>query len=171
LAALEAARMEPETVAAVVLCQTPSFPDVLRWTRRVDFKGLVATPVLGQVLVRATRRRLARAWYDAALPEAVDRKPYLEPALQAYDQGADYCLASALQAVQRSEPPRTKVEVPVLSIWGALDRTHRRSDPAALAEIAPHLDLRIFDDAGHFPDLEQPRRFADEVLAFSLRHA
>ena len=164
--ALEAARRAPQRIAAVVLAQTPSFEDALAWTERVDFHGLIGTPVIGQVLVRALRRPLARSWYRAALPKGADLEPYLEEALDAYSRGADYSLASALQAVRNTAPPVTQVPVPVLSIWGDADRTHRPSDPGGALTLAPRNKLVIFEGSGHFPDLEQPERFEREVLDF-----
>lgn len=166
LVALEVARRRPRRVAAVVLSQTPSFEDVLAWSRRVDPRGLMRTPVVGQLAVRAFRRRLAHHWYDVALPRGVDRRPYVDGALAAYARGADYCLASALQALPQAEVPRTELRTPVLSVWGGADRTHRPSDPRAGLVLAPRSRLVVFDDAGHFPDLEQPERYCDEVLAF-----
>ena len=166
LVALEAARRAPSRVAGVVLAQTPSFDDALAWADRVDFGGLIGTPVVGQLLVRSLRRPLAASWYRAALPRGADSAPFLCEALSAYDAGADYCLASALQALRLAEPPKTSVEPPVLSIWGALDRTHRPSDPERTLELAPRGRLVIFDDAAHFPDLEQPKRFERELLSF-----
>jgi len=166
LVALEAARRAPDRVAAVVLAQTPSFAEALAWAGRVDFRGLIGTPIVGQLLVRSLRRPLAGSWYRAALPRGADLGPYLTEALNAYAAGGDYCLASALQALRGSEPPTTPVEPPVLSIWGALDRTHRPTDPHRSLELAPRGRLVVFDDAAHFPDLERPERFEREVLQF-----
>ncbi len=166
LVALEAARLVPGRVAAVVLAQTPSFEEALGWAGRVDFRGLIGTPIVGQLLVRSLRRPMAGSWYRAALPRGADRGPYLTEALNAYAAGGDYCLASALQALRHAKPPVTPVEPPVLSIWGALDRTHRPSDPHRSLELAPRGRLVVFDDAAHFPDLERPERFEQEVLRF-----
>lgn len=166
LIALEAARRAPNRIAGVVLAQTPSFDDALAWTSRVDFRGLIQTPVVGQLLVRALRRPLAKSWYRAALPRGADEAPYLDQALAAYANGADYSLASALQAVHRADPPCGTIPVPVLSVWGNADRTHRPSDPSGALELAPQGRLVFFDGAGHFPDLEQPHRYEHEVLRF-----
>lgn len=166
LIALEAARRAPDRIAAVVLAQTPSFEDALAWADRVDFRGLVGTPIVGQLLVRALRRPLARSWYRAALPRGADSKPYLDHALSAYANGADFCLASALQAVRRATPPSRPIPVPVLNVWGSADRTHRPTDPSSALALAPRGRLVLFDDAGHFPDLERPQRYEEEVLRF-----
>jgi pimeloyl-ACP methyl ester carboxylesterase len=166
LAALEAARRAPDRVAGVVVAQTPCFDDALTWATRVDFKGLIGTPIVGQLLVRGLRRKLADSWYQAALPRGADTTSFLTEALDAYAAGADYCLASALQALRQQEPPVASVAPPVLSVWGKLDRTHRSSDPGRTIELAPRSRLVVFDDAAHFPDLEQPERFEREVVQF-----
>ena len=166
LIALEAARRAPDRVAGVVLSQTPSFEDALAWAARVDFRGLIGTPIVGQLLVRALRQPLAKSWYRAALPKGADATPYLDRALHAYAHGADYSLASALQAIRRGAVPVDPVEVPVLSIWGGADRTHRPTDPGQALALAPRSRLVVFEDAAHFPDLERPERFEREVLTF-----
>lgn len=166
LIALEVARRRPRRVAAVVLSQTPSLEDALLWAQRVDPGGLIRTPVVGQLLVRLLRRRLAHQWYGAALPRGTDRGPYVDVALSAYADGADYCLASALQALPRTAASSAMVQVPVLGIWGGADRTHRPSDPGAGLALAPRSRLVVFEGAGHFPDLEQPERFSSEVFGF-----
>ena len=171
LVALETARRAPERVEAVVLMQTPSFQDALAWTDRVDFRGLIGTPIVGQLLVRGLRRPLARSWYRAALPKGADTTDYLDGALEAYARGADYSLASALQAIRNGAPPVTPVEPPVLCVWGGADRTHRPSDPEGALALANRGRSVVFPDAGHFPDLEQPASFERHVLEFLLEES
>lgn len=167
LLALRLAGRAPSRVAGVVLAQTPSLEDALAWADRVDFKGLVGTPIVGQLLVRASRRRLARGWFRAALPRDAAIEPYLSQTLDAYARGADYALASALQALRRERPELGAVAPPVLAVWGDADRTHRRSDPARALAAARDGRLVVFEGAGHFPDLEQPDRYVAEVLRFA----
>ncbi len=166
LVALEMARRDPARIAKVVTVQTPCFTDAIAWSERVDFRGVLKTPIVGQLVTRAMRRPLARAWYGAALPKGASAEPYLGTALDAYARGGDYCLASALQALRRGPADATPVDVPVLSVWGRADRTHRRSDPERLLAHAPRANVVAFDAAGHFPDLEEPERFWSEVLRF-----
>ncbi|HYR97293.1 MAG TPA: hypothetical protein VEM57_11180, partial [Candidatus Binatus sp.] len=78
-----------------------------------------------------------------------------------------YCLASAFQAAVRQPEPRLRaVRQPALVVWGGADRTHRHTDERSILAYAPHADWAEFDAAGHFPDLEQPERFRDELLHF-----
>jgi pimeloyl-ACP methyl ester carboxylesterase len=160
LVAIELAARMPRVVG-LLLVQTPSLEDAQSWARRVDPAGLIGTPVLGQLLVRAGRRRIADRWYRAALPRGAAPEPFVRPALAADDAGADYCLASALQALRGVEAPTA--EVPATVLWGCADRTHRPSDPERLRASLPRLQVRTVADAGHFPDLEAPEDFALEL--------
>jgi hypothetical protein len=53
----------PNVVRGVISVQAPSFAQERAWARRIDFRGrgLVATPLLGQLLVSAGKRRLAES--------------------------------------------------------------------------------------------------------------
>jgi pimeloyl-ACP methyl ester carboxylesterase len=167
LVAVRLAAHHPELVSHVVLIQTPSWPEEIGWVRRVDRRGMLQTPIVGQLLTSFGKRRVARSWYRAALPRGADPAPFLGPALEAFDQGASYCLASAFQAAARHPEPRLRaVRQPALVVWGGADRTHRRTDKRSILAYAPHADWTEFDAAGHFPDLEQPERYRDELLHF-----
>ena len=90
----------------------------------------------------------------------------MEPSA-AFARGACYCLASAFQAAAREmDPGLGSVRQPALVVWGEADRTHRRTDKRSILAYAPHADWAQFDAAGHFPDLEQPERYRDELLHF-----
>jgi pimeloyl-ACP methyl ester carboxylesterase len=166
LVAMELARRAPDRVAGVVTVQTPCLRDALTWSQRVDFRGLVGTPIAGQLFVRVARRKLAESWYRAALPRGASIHGWLDTALTAYDEGADYCLASALQALRRHPIDEGPIDAPLLSIWGGRDRTHKPTDAAALLARSPRSKLVLFDGCGHFPDLEAPERFAAELRTF-----
>ena len=43
---------------------------------------------------------------------------------------------------------------------GARDHSHTYTDPLLLHELIPEAEIVRFDDCGHFPDVEQPERFA-----------
>jgi pimeloyl-ACP methyl ester carboxylesterase len=168
LLAVKLALEHPGFVSGLVLVQTPSWDEELRWVGRVDARGLLRRPWLGQVVMGFNKRSVARGWYRAALPREADQTPFLKPALAAFDKGACYCLASAFQAALREKTPGLRpVRQPALVVWGEADRTHRRTDKRSILQYVPHADWAAFAEAGHFPDLEQPERFRDEVLHFA----
>jgi pimeloyl-ACP methyl ester carboxylesterase len=166
LMALMVARQRPSLVSHVVSVQTPSWAEQARWAARIDRRGMVRTPVVGQLALALGHRKLAEAWYLAALGSKTDAPAYTELALRAFDRGASFCLASGLQALGRETADSfSVVDKRALCIWGTQDRTHRRTDRTSTLGCLPRARM-IELDSGHFPDLEQPQRFAREVTAF-----
>lgn len=166
LVSLEIARRQPGLVSHLITLQTGSWSEEVRWSRRVDPGGLIGIPYLGQALVRLGRRRLAGKWYRAAAARRDDAELFTAAALNAYDRGARYCLASVFQALQRSPLPRFVLPQPALCLWGTEDQTHRYTDKRSIQEYLPAARFVEMPGAGHFPDLEQPERFAELVGAF-----
>ena len=170
LVAAKLASDRPELVRGLCFVQTAAWSEELGWVRRIDRRGLMQTPWLGQLATSLGKRRVARAWYRAALPPGADPAPFLAPALAAFERGGAYCLASAFQAACRTPAPRLgPVRQPALVVWGGADRTHRRTDKRSILEYVPRADWVDFAAAGHFPDLEQPERFRDELRHFLAR--
>lgn len=164
-AALEVARRLPEKVTRLMLMQAPAFEQERAWAKRVDFKGLLQTPVLGQALTAAAPRFIARRWYQAACGDPLQAPLFEVDALDAFNRGAAFPLASGLQAVfGRPSPTFAPVKQKAMVLWGAADRTHRRTDKRSVLAYAPDAAYLEFADAGHFPDLEQPERFASLLL-------
>ena len=166
--ALALADRAPELVHSLVLTQSPCWADELRWSHRIDRRGIVRTPIVGQLAMYAGRTRAARRWYQSALPAGIDQQPYLEPALAALDHGSRFALGSLCQAWFRSGLPEfASVPQSARLIWGNADRSHRRSRAHSLREFLPNAECLTFEGCGHFPELEAPQRFA-EVLSSLL---
>ena len=53
--------------------------------------------------------------------------------------------------------------VPVTMIWGKKDYSHRFTDQQTLKEIIPHAQIIVWDDCGHFPELEFTDRYLDAI--------
>jgi len=162
---LMAARRSDTAIARLVLSQTPAQRYMVSWARRFDKLGLLGLPVVGQSIMFVLKKPATRFWYSAALPEGRDAAAYIEPALSALRRGGPYALASGIQAMRRldlSELDGVKQETTI--VWGHADRTHEPTDPRSLLELVPHARFVSFSGCGHFPDLEEPRRFADLVL-------
>jgi len=56
--------------------------------------------------------------------------------------------------------------VPFLTVWGARDPIIPVEHGYATHELVPNSRLEVFDDAGHFPHVDEPQRFADLLLEF-----
>jgi pimeloyl-ACP methyl ester carboxylesterase len=152
-------------VSHVIGVQSPGLAGVRAWAARIDRRGAIRTPGVGQALVALTRRRIARGWYDVAVADPARRPAFLDGALAAFDAGATYPLASALQALARFEPP-PPISQPTLLVWGARDRTHRKTPRD---ELAPGARVVELPGAAHFPDLEDVPGFVHAVTSFVAR--
>lgn len=58
--------------------------------------------------------------------------------------------------------------LPTLLVWGGSDRMIPSSHVEAAREMLPASHIEIFDRSGHFPNLDEPERFADVLEKFML---
>ncbi|HKO53281.1 MAG TPA: alpha/beta hydrolase [Polyangiaceae bacterium] len=160
-----------DLVRRVMLIQAPSWDEGRRWARRIDFGGkrVVATPYVGQVLVRLFRKRIATRWFAKALAPG-RAEPFADTAVAAFDAGAAWGLASLTQAYFANAQPELPVlRVPTVALWGDSDRTHQRTDKYSVLSLAPHAELISLASAGHCPELEEPMQFCNILQRFVTR--
>ncbi len=62
------------------------------------------------------------------------------------------------------------LKVPTLVIWGRHDRLIHVSCAEVIHEKVPHSELVIFEDVGHIPMIEKPKKTAAVKLAFLAKH-
>ena len=163
--ALAAARQAPQRIRRLLLCQTPALDSMSNWVQRV-IPWPVRTPVIGQVLVRATRRRVAHGWYAAALPDQDRRAPFRTVADTALAQGGCFCLAGVVQGLMRARQQDLEgVRQPVTLLWGDADKSHRHTRAESLTALVPQAQIQHFPGCGHFPDLERTQQYLEISLA------
>ena len=162
--AIRLAQIAPQRVERLVLSQTPSLQAMHRWTDRVVPKVL-KVPLLGQVLSRVFRQKMAIAWYRIALPRATPAAPFNNVARRALRCGGCFSLAGVVQGLLREPAGAARLQsVPCTVLWGTQDRSHRFTLPTAILDDVPHAQIIVLSDCGHFPDLESPHRFLQAVL-------
>jgi pimeloyl-ACP methyl ester carboxylesterase len=163
--AIAAAARQPARVRRLLLAQTPGLSAMTAWTER-NVPGPLRLPVVGQVLNRAARRKLAHTWYGIAMPEKPQREDFREIAANALDRGACFCLAGVVQGLSRAQVDELAgVKQPVTLLWGDSDRSHKHTRAESLHELLPQAEIRHVPGCGHFPDLEQPQAYAEVALA------
>ena len=134
------------------------------WANRI-IPWPIRVPVIGQTVAWLARNKSAHAWYDIALPKTTDRDPYRRIAHEALASGGCFYLAGVVQGLARESLAALKdVDVSCTMIWGTEDRSHRHTRADSLLECVPKAEIIHFDDAGHFPDLEQPERHAELLV-------
>ena len=162
--AIRLAQIAPQRVERLVLSQTPSLQAMHRWTDRVVPKVL-KVPLLGQVLSRVFRQKMAAAWYRMALPKTTPTTPFNSVAIQALRCGGCFSLAGVVQGLLREPAGAARLEgVPCTVLWGSQDRSHRFTSPTTILDDVPHAQVIVLTDCGHFPDLENPQSFVQAVL-------
>ncbi len=60
-----------------------------------------------------------------------------------------------------------RIRIPTLFLWGTHDRMLSEAYGRAYCAMIPGARFEIIERAGHFPDHEQPKAFAEKVLAFA----
>ena len=165
--AIAAARRAPARVRRLLLAQTPGLSAMPAWTAR-NVPKAIQTPVVGQVMNRLARRKLAHVWYGMAMPDKSQRADFRKTAAYALDHGACFCLAGVVQGLSRADAAALSgVEQPVALLWGDADRSHEHTRAESLLELLPKASIRHVPDCGHFPDLEQPQAYAEFIKEMS----
>jgi pimeloyl-ACP methyl ester carboxylesterase len=165
LYAASAALASPERVGALVLCQTPSVAELQAWARRT-IHPVLRSQLLGDPVLRVARRQLAGLWYRKALgaeaPPGTQQR-FEDIARQGFRNGATWRLVPLMRAIRdENRDTLDGLDTPTLVLWGDHDGTHRDAgtDPESLPGTRKQT-LRVA--TGHFPELEDPRTFADAV--------
>ncbi|WP_197339015.1 alpha/beta fold hydrolase [Ralstonia solanacearum] len=170
LYAVNAARMAPDSVAGLVLSQTPSLASMQAWVDRT-IPWPLRIPVAGQAIAWLFRKKLVKSWYPMALPKG-RKHLFRDAALDAMHGGACFCLAGIVQGLTRETMPSADgLAAPCTMIWGGSDPSHRPTDPTSLHQCVPHAEIEIFEECGHFPDVEAPERFAALLRRHVMRNA
>lgn len=169
--AMRAAQIAPHRITSLFLAQTPSLSAMHAWALRT-IPWPLRLPIVGQVAAWALRRTTTNAWYAMALPKTTERSFYRRHAHHALDRGGCFCLAGVVQGLLREAVAAVQVtHTPCTMVWGSLDRSHRVTIAQSLHDCIAHAQIIDFDDCGHFPDLEQPERYAKLLAVHMVQHA
>lgn len=167
--AIAAARLAPQRIRRLLLCQTPGLSSMPAWTKR-NVPPPIRTPVVGQLLMRVARRKFAHTWYGMSMPPDKPGQPqraeFRAGADHALTHGACFCLAGVVQGLSKAqENELAGVKQPTTLLWGDADRSHKHTRAESLLDLLPQAHIMHFPDCGHFPDLEQPQHYSDLALA------
>jgi pimeloyl-ACP methyl ester carboxylesterase len=75
-----------------------------------------------------------------------------------------YSIASLRRTDLR--PRMQEIGVPILGIYGRIDRIVNPNQRNVLAESAPTAEINYFQDSGHFPMLDEPEKFYQALAEF-----
>lgn len=166
---LAIAAQRPDLVDKIVLIQTPSWEEEVRWKHARDPQGVLGKPVLGQFAMMQARLTRAPDWFRLAL----GRKEYLEPfcacSAHAIKNGAGWAMASAFQHyLTDHQCPLSKAAQPMLILWGLADGSHPDTvRDSARKYTSGAVSVREYADIGHFPELEDVDLIYRDIAAFA----
>ncbi len=158
--AIRAAQIAPARVTRLVLTQTPSLGAMRAWVTRI-IPWPLRVPVAGQIIAWASRRKMSAWWTSKGPARGTDVTAFQAFTHKAFNQGSCFCLAGIVQGLMRGPGmPAEAVVAPCTLIWGGADRSHKPTLPRSLRKHVAHAEIVQWDDCGHFPELEQPERYA-----------
>ena len=163
LAALDIAARYPELVSHLILIQGGSVEAFDRWKAARDPKGILAKPVVGQMIMKRIAPERMPAWYHISTGSRERMPEFCACAKHTLEDGALWSLASAYQVYMDPGVVLPSPTQPVLGIWGVADGSHPEGN-AELCEGVMGGDFVRLEGLGHAPEVEAP----DEVLPFVL---
>jgi pimeloyl-ACP methyl ester carboxylesterase len=157
--AFQLAAERPALIERLIVTQCPCWDEEQAWSKRIDTNGMLRTPVIGQLLLATNQKRIADAWYGAALPKGRAADDFAGPARKVLSNGGIFCLASLMQTWFHVKNPSFLVNQPTVVMWGSSDRTHRHSNPNSVLQYLKSGMVLTSPELGHFPELENPDSF------------
>lgn len=154
LAAIDIAGRAPDLASHLCLIQGGGTDAFAIWKAARDPKGILGRPVIGQLAIKRMAPRRMPQWYGLSVGRKEQVAHFCACAERSFEQGALWSLASAYQIYlgQREELPQPPQ--PMLSIWGAADRSHPAGNRHTLARLYHDVRTVTFDHLGHTPELE-----------------
>ena len=172
--ATEAAIVQPERVAALVLLGAAGLPEAEAGGRPLSFR-MLAWPVIGPVLRELpargrVRTRLREAVYDPSVITDADVDAYYAPLRTA--GGANAFLARLQQTTSEDRAARVRtIRAPTLVITGDTDRLVPPATARRYHELISGSELLVLEQTGHIPQEERPERVVGEITRWVEAHS
>jgi pimeloyl-ACP methyl ester carboxylesterase len=164
----------PDQVDRLILVDSAAFSDADQRGRQL-VSPLLLKPVVGPILGALAltsdtlvRRGLETSFYDKRLltPERVEA--YYRPLRTRSGQRAAQAAARQWD-LSSVEAGLNRVQQPTLIIWGAEDEMIPLEQGRRLHQKIKDSKMVVFENCGHVPQEEQPKRFIEEVNKFLLK--
>ncbi len=149
--------------------QAPDKAGILSWVERMDPKGLLRIPLLGQFLLKLNAKKTVKFWLRYATAKTFDENAIVDVTTAALERGCGYPLATMLQNWSQGTRD-ANLDLPGLIIWGRQDRSHAQTQSECSRAHLVNGEVIEFPSCGHFSELEQPAEFVAAVMPFLKRH-
>lgn len=148
----------PKLIAGLVLVQLPNQQQAYAWRDLRDPKGVLQTPIVGQVALQVLKKRRVKDWYSTSLGNKDMVDSFTETTTCGLNHGACFCLASGFQRLLHNLPEWQPVNKPALILWGGKDTTHKHTDMTSTKDLVIDATYIEMEGSGHFPDLEESEK-------------
>jgi pimeloyl-ACP methyl ester carboxylesterase len=125
---------------------------------RILDAGRMVGRVFGRLGIRTGTDVAELAKGHASLADAEARAAFVHTLRTIVDPGG--------QRVNASDRLYLAQNIPFMLVWGERDRIIPVQHGRTAHELVPSSRLEIFEDAGHFPHVDDPQRFLDVLLDF-----
>jgi pimeloyl-ACP methyl ester carboxylesterase len=174
--AMQFAYQFPERVERLVLVSSGGLGrEVSPLLRAAGLPGSeLVVPLLASGPARAAGRALGAAMSALGRPPDTDLREAALAVGSLSDPGTRRAFLGTVrslidprgQRVDATDRLYLAQDIPTLIVWGGRDSIIPLDHGRAAAEGIPGSRLELFDDAGHFPQLDEPERFARLLSAF-----
>lgn len=174
--AMQFAYQFPERVERLVLVSSGGLGrEVSPLVRSAALPGSeLVMPLLASPPARGAARVLGAALRAAGRDPGTDLREVARSVGSLADGGARRAFVGTVRSLLDHRGQRVSAtdrlylaeDVPTLVVWGARDRIIPVDHGRAAAEAIRGSRLEVFHAAGHFPHIDEPRRFADLVVGF-----
>jgi pimeloyl-ACP methyl ester carboxylesterase len=174
--ALEFTYLFPDRVRGLVLVASGGLgPEVNLLLRAPTLPGAGwVLPVIASGFARRQGNALARGLKMVGVKGSTDVAEAWHGFEQLADSESRRAFLATIRSVVGPEGQRVSatellplIRMPVLVVWGDRDRMIPVSHAQAAVEHFPDARLVVFEQAGHFPHLDHPERFAELVRSFA----
>lgn len=162
--ALLLANKRPDLVEQLILWQAPSWEQELRFVHKsIDPHETLRQPD-GPVQYEQMKYAASKLWFEISGGPQGNAEDMTKKTHQVFDDGGCQCLAELIGSMFNSpkpsfEPVSTKTTI----LWCGADNTHRNSTAESLLELVPNSEIIRWEDAGHLPEVEFPKRMVELI--------
>jgi pimeloyl-ACP methyl ester carboxylesterase len=166
LAAIDIAHRQPDLASHLCLLQAGGVEAFARWKAGRDPKGILARPIMGQLVMKRMAPKRMPQWYGLSVGRKDQIGHFCTCAERSFEHGAMWSLASAYQLYMNLTEELPRPNQPILSVWGKADRSHPEGNAHTLAQLYPDVRCVTLDTLGHTPELEDPAAVLGAITTF-----
>jgi pimeloyl-ACP methyl ester carboxylesterase len=171
LIALKVALAQPERLTHLSLIDTAGFGKEI-----APFLRIMSLPFIGELAERPVTRSTANMLHQIFAGRDIASETLINELVRTRSlPGAKTAVLKTLRAgvnifgmkrVHRLLNRLPELPMPITVVWGGRDRFFPVSHAYAAAEMVPTAKLLVLPEAGHWPHMQEPEVFNNELIAF-----